>query len=35
MMAVPSIKLPDAIVTLSDEHRYLSLLLDTLEEQLQ
>jgi len=34
-MAVPSIKLPDAIVTLSDEHRYLSLLLDTLEEQLR
>jgi hemerythrin-like domain-containing protein len=33
-MAVPTIKLPDAIVTLSDEHRYLSLLLDTLEEQL-
>jgi len=35
MMAVPTVKLPDAIVTLSDEHRYLSLLLDTLEEQLQ
>ena len=34
-MAVPTVKLPDAIVTLSDEHRYLSLLLDTLEEQLQ
>jgi len=35
MMAVPTVKLPDAIITLSDEHRYLSLLLDTLEEQLQ
>jgi len=34
-MAVPTIKLPDAIVTLSDEHRYLNLLLETLEEQLQ
>lgn len=34
-MAVPTVKLPDAIVTLSDEHRYLSLLLGTLEEQLQ
>ncbi len=33
-MAVPAVKLPDAIVTLSDEHRYLSLLLETLEEQL-
>ena len=35
MMAAATVKLPDAIVTLSDEHRYLSLLLDTLEEQLQ
>ena len=33
-MAIPAVKLPDAIVTLSDEHRYLSLLLETLEEQL-
>lgn len=33
-MAVPKVKLPDAIVTLSDEHRYLGLLLETLEEQL-
>jgi hemerythrin-like domain-containing protein len=33
-VAVPAVKLPDAIVTLSDEHRYLSLLLETLEEQL-
>ena len=33
-MTVPTVKLPDAIVTLSDEHRYLSLLLETLEEQL-
>lgn len=33
-MAVATIKLPDAIVTLSDEHRYLSLLLETLEDQL-
>lgn len=33
-MAVPTVRLPDAIVTLSDEHRYLSLLLETLEEQL-
>jgi hemerythrin-like domain-containing protein/pimeloyl-ACP methyl ester carboxylesterase len=34
MMTVPAVKLPDAIVTLSDEHRYMSLLLDTLDEQL-
>lgn len=33
-MAVPTVRLPDAIVTLGDEHRYLGLLLDTLEEQL-
>jgi hemerythrin-like domain-containing protein len=35
MMVVATVKLPDAIVTLSDEHRYLGLLLDTLEDQLQ
>jgi hemerythrin-like domain-containing protein len=33
-VAVPTVRLPDAIVTLSDEHRYLNLLLETLEEQL-
>lgn len=31
-MAAPAIKLPDAILTLRDEHRYMKLLLDTLEE---
>jgi hemerythrin-like domain-containing protein len=35
MMNVTAVKLPDAIITLSDEHRYMSLLLDTLDEQLQ
>ena len=34
-MNQPAIKLPPAIMTLSDEHRYMNLLLDTLEEQLQ
>jgi hemerythrin-like domain-containing protein len=29
------VKLPDAIVTLQDEHRYMNLLLETLEEHLQ
>jgi hemerythrin-like domain-containing protein len=33
-MAAPAIKLPAAIVTLQDEHRYMNLLLETLEEQL-
>ena len=35
MMTVAAVKLPDAIIALSDEHRYTSLLLDTLDEQLQ
>jgi len=35
MMATPNVKLPGAIVTLQDEHRYMNLLLGTLEEQLQ
>ena len=30
-----AVKLPDAIVTLCDEHRYMNLLLETLEEKLQ
>ncbi len=34
-MATPSVRLPGAIVTLSDEHRYMHLLLDTLDEHLQ
>jgi len=34
-MAAPAVKLPDAIVTLQDEHRYMNLLLETLEDQLQ
>jgi len=34
-MAPPAVKLPGAIVTLQDEHRYMNLLLETLEEQLQ
>lgn len=34
-MAVPAVKLPGAIVTLQDEHRYMNLLLETLEEHLQ
>jgi hemerythrin-like domain-containing protein len=34
-MATPTVKLPSAIVTLQDEHRYMNLLLGTLEEQLQ
>jgi len=33
-MNVPAVELPDAVITLSDEHRYMSLLLDTLEEHL-
>jgi hemerythrin-like domain-containing protein len=32
---MPAVKLPDAIVTLRDEHRYMSMLLETLQEQLQ
>ncbi len=35
MMATPTVKLPGAIVTLQDEHRYVNLLLGTLEEKLQ
>ncbi len=34
-MTAPAIRLPDAIVTLSDEHRYMRLLLETMQEQLQ
>jgi hemerythrin-like domain-containing protein len=34
-MVTPTVKLPGAIVTLQDEHRYMNLLLGTLEEQLQ
>ena len=34
-MAAPAVKLPGAIVTLQDEHRYMNLLLETLEEHLQ
>lgn len=34
-MTMPAVKLPNAIVTLRDEHRYMSLLLETLQEQLQ
>ncbi len=34
-MAAPAVQLPGAIVTLQDEHRYMNLLLETLEEQLQ
>ena len=34
-MASPAVKIPDAIVTLQDEHRYMNLLLETLEEELQ
>lgn len=34
-MATPGVKLPGAVVTLQDEHRYMNLLLATLEEQLQ
>jgi hemerythrin-like domain-containing protein len=34
-MATPTVKLPNAVVTLQDEHRYMNLLLVTLEEQLQ
>ena len=34
-MATPATKLPDAIVTLGDEHRYMNLLLDTLDQQLE
>ena len=34
-MATRSAKLPGAVVTLQDEHRYMNLLLGTLEEQLQ
>ena len=34
-MTMPAVKLPVAIVTLRDEHRYMSLLLETLQEQLQ
>lgn len=34
-MAVPAVKLPGAIVTLQDEHRYMNLLLETLEEHLR
>ncbi len=34
-MPAPAPKLPDAIVALVDEHRYLNLLLDTLAEHLQ
>ncbi|MGI9249185.1 MAG: hemerythrin domain-containing protein [Woeseiaceae bacterium] len=32
---MPAVKFPDAIVTLQDEHRYMNLLLETLEEELQ
>ncbi len=35
MMTMPAVKLPDAIVTLRDEHRYMGLLLTTLQEQLE
>lgn len=35
MTAMPSIRLPGAVVTLEDEHRYMNLLLRTLEEQLE
>lgn len=34
-MGEPAIKLPDAITTLTDEHRYMTLLLETLDEELQ
>jgi hemerythrin-like domain-containing protein len=34
-MATPTVKLPSAVVTLQDEHRYMNLLLGTLEEQLE
>ncbi len=34
-MASPAVKTPEAIVTLQDEHRYMNLLLGTLEEQVQ
>lgn len=34
-MASPAMKFPGAIVTLQDEHRYMNLLLATLEEQLE
>jgi hemerythrin-like domain-containing protein len=34
-MVSPAEKFPGAIVTLQDEHRYMNLLLETLEEQLQ
>jgi len=34
-MNVPVIKLPDAILTLRDEHRYMYMLLETLQEELQ
>jgi len=34
-MTSPAIKLPGAVVTLQDEHRYMNLLLVTLEEQLE
>lgn len=33
-MTTPTVKLPSAVVTLQDEHRYMNLLLGTLEEQL-
>ena len=35
MMVTPTVKLPGAIGTLQDEHRYVNLLLGTLEEKLQ
>lgn len=35
MMATSSVRLPSAVVTLQDEHRYMNLLLATLEEQLE
>ena len=34
MMTAAAIKLPDAIVTLRDEHRYMNLLLETMQEHL-
>lgn len=34
-MATSAVKLPGAVVTLQDEHRYMNLLLATLEEQLE
>ena len=34
-MTTPAVRLPSAVVTLQDEHRYMNLLLATLEEQLE